>query len=294
MQLIATAPHSPSLLRTRLPRRQPAAHDGATADQAQGLRRLFSGPSLCHLALVSNPHVDDGGGVVERLTSALCALGVNTLVVDAADTSPAAAELAVLDLRACIEPLSPQVSYLAARGLPQRHVDGRGSSAAWLDQLAAAAPQAQAVLVHAGASDLARLYSRLHSPQFLRPLVLASDHADSITHAYAAMKLLAMRRQLMSFDVLVAAPTSSASRRRAAAIAARLASCADTFLGASVRNWVALDPACDVRQPCADALVSLLAAQLAAQLAVQMDAQTDAQTDAHPDDAAARTPSILN
>lgn len=290
MQLIATAPHSPSLLRTRLPRRQPAAHDGPTADQAQGLRRLFSGPSLCHLALVSNPFVDESGGVVERLTSALCALGVNTLVVDAADTSPAAAELAVLDLRACIEPLSPQVSYLAARGLPRRHVDGRGSSAAWLDQLAAAAPQAQAVLVHAGASDLARLYSRAGSPQCLRPLVLVSDHAESITHAYAAMKLLAMRRQLLSFDVLVAAPTSSASRRRAAALAGRLTSCADSFLGASVRDWVALDPACDVREPCTDALVGLLAAQLATQL----DAQTDTQMSMQHDDCALRTPSILN
>ncbi len=82
--------------------------------------------------------------------------------------------------------------------------------------------------MHAGAADLARLYPR----QMLRPLLLAGDGAESITHAYAAMKLLALRRRLMSVDVLVAKAGTAAARRQAAAIAGRLASCAERFLGA--------------------------------------------------------------
>ena len=167
-------------------------------------------------------------------------MGLNTLVVDAADSSPAPHELAALDLRACIEPLSPQVSYLAARGLPLRHVDTRGSSAHFLDRLQAAAPQARVLLVHAGAPDLARLFGR----RALRPLLLAADQPDSLTHAYAAMKLLVMRCALMSYDLLLAAPPTG---RRVPAIAQRLASCADSFLGAALHDWVAIDPACDVR-----------------------------------------------
>ena len=94
------------------------------------------------------------------------------------------------------------MSYLAARGLPLRHVDTRGSSAHFLDRLQAAAPQARVVLVHAGAPDLARLFGR----RALRPLLLAADQPDSLTHAYAAMKLLVMRCALMSYDLLLAAP----------------------------------------------------------------------------------------
>jgi hypothetical protein len=185
----------------------------------------------------------------------LGAMGLDTLVVDAADNSPAPQELAALNLRACIEPLSPQVSYLAARGLPLRHVDTRGSSAHFLDRLHAAAPQARVLLVHAGAPDLARLFGR----RPLRPLLLAADLPDSLTHAYAAMKLLVMRCALMSYDLLLAAPPTN---RRVPAIAQRLASCADSFLGAALHDWVAIDPACDVREAPPEALVDLVAAQL--------------------------------
>ena len=45
-------------------------------------------------------------------------------------------------------------------------------------------------------------------------------------------------------------------------IAQRLASCADSFLGAALRDWVAIDPACDVRDPPGAALSRLVAAQL--------------------------------
>jgi len=256
MQRNDSVRHVPeSVLHARAPRR----------DQAQSLRRLFAGAQVCPLALVANPHVAFSGVMLERLTTALGTLGLNTLVVDAADTSPAAGELAALDLRACIEPLSAQVSYLAARGLPLRHVDTHGSSSAWLDRLAAAAPQVQVMLVHAGAADLARLFT--HQP--LRPVLLAADHPQSMTHAYAAMKLLAMRRGLMSFDLLLAAPPK---QPRAAVIARRLASCAESFLGAAVREWVAIDPACDVREAPGAALLRLVSEQVRHEAAMDSDA----------------------
>lgn len=233
-------------------------HSSATpspTDQAHGLRRLFAGTQACHIALVANPHVAFNSVVLERLTTTLGALGLNTLVVDAADNSPSPHELAGLDLSACIEPLSAQVSYLAARGLPLAHVDTRGSSAHLLDRLQAAAPLCRVLLVHAGASDLARLYPR----RALRPLLLAADQPESVTHAYAAMKLLVQRCALMSYDLLLAAPPSGV---RVPLIAERLASCAESFLGASLRDWVSIDPACDVRDAPTAALSALLAAQL--------------------------------
>ena len=224
-------------------------------DQAQGLRRLFAGTRACHIALAANPHVAFTGVVLERLTTTLGAMGLSTLVVDAADSSPPPHELAALDLRACIEPLSEQVSYLAARGLPLAHVDTRGSSAHLLDRLHAAAPQCRVLVVHAGASDLARLYPR----SALRPLLLAADQPESLTHAYASMKLLVQRCGLMSYDLLLAAPPSAP---RVPLIAERLASCAENFLGAALRDWLALDPACDVRDIPPPALSALVAAQL--------------------------------
>jgi len=235
-----------------------AFHDAAAADQAQGLRQLFAGARPRHLALVANPHVAFGHVMLERLTTVLDAMGLATLVVDAAESSPAPQELAALDLRACIEPLSSRVSYLAARGLPLRHVDTRGSAAQLLERLQAAAPHCRVLLVHAGASDLARLYAR-HA---LRPMLLAADGPQSITQAYASMKLLALRNGLMSYDLLLAAPPAAS---RTPAIAERLASCADSFLGAALHDWAAVDPCCDVRESPGPALMRLVAAQLQSQ-----------------------------
>jgi hypothetical protein len=231
------------------------SHTASAADQAHGLRRLFAGTQAQFIALVANPHVAFSSVVLERLTTVLDAMGRNTLVVDAADSSPPPQELAALDLRAGIEPLSARVSYLAARGLPLRHVDTRGSSAHFLDRLQAAAPQCGVLLVHAGAPDLARLFTR----RALRPMLLAANQPDSVTHAYAAMKLLATRCGLMSYDLLLAAAPAS---RRASMIAQRLASCAESFIGAALHDWVAIDPACDVRDSPGEALHALVAAQL--------------------------------
>lgn len=235
-----------------------AFHDPTAGDQAQGLRQLFADATPRHLALVANPHVAFGHVMLERLTTVLDAMGLATLVVDAADSSPAPQELAALDLRACIEPLSSRVSYLAARGLPLRHVDTRGSAAHFLERLQAAAPHCRVLLVHAGASDLARMYAR----RALRPLLLAADLPESITQAYASMKLLALRNGLMSYDLLLAATPAAA---RTTTIAERLASCADSFLGAALHDWAAVDPSCDVRESPGPALMRLVAAQLQSQ-----------------------------
>ena len=107
----------------------------APLDQAHGLRRLFSGQRQRFLPLAANPHVAFSAVVLERLTATLVAAGQNVLVVDAADSSPAAHELARLDLSLAVEVLSPQVGYLAGRGLPLAYVDTRGSAGSLLDAL---------------------------------------------------------------------------------------------------------------------------------------------------------------
>lgn len=209
-------------------------------DQAHGLRRLFAQAGARLVPVVSNPHMAFGGVLLERLCSALAEQGARTLLVDASEGAPAADELAVMGLAECIDALSPDVSYLAARTLPLRYVDTHGSTAPFLQAVLDAAPQADVVLVHAGASELSRLFARQTLATQVRPLLLAGDHPVSVTHAYASMKLLALRARLMVFHlVLGAAPTSPRAER----IAAQLARCADTFIGALLQDWAQVDPA---------------------------------------------------
>ena len=73
--------------------------------------------------------------MLARLASVFAEQGLNTLVVDAADTAPEPGELAFIDLGACVEPLSPQLAYLAARGLPMQHVDTHGSCASFIPRM---------------------------------------------------------------------------------------------------------------------------------------------------------------
>jgi hypothetical protein len=214
-------------------------------DQADGLRRLFAHARVHVVPVVSNPHVAFGGVMLERLCAALGAVGKHTLVVDAAERSPAPLEMAEVDLAECIEPLSSQVSYLAARGLPLRFVDTHGSTTAFLQSVSDAAPYADVVLVHASAQDLYRMFVRTQATQPVRPLVLADDRPASVTHAYAAMKLMVQRGGMMVYDLLLAAAPQSP---RASRIAAQLATCADDFLGAVLREWVQIDPASDVNE----------------------------------------------
>lgn len=226
-------------------------------DQADGLRRLFAEARPRRVVpLVANPHVAFSGAVIERLTAAFGAAGRHTLVVDAADDAPAPQELARMDLASAIEPLGPDVSYLAARGLPLAYVDTRGSASALLDALADAAPQADVVLVHASASDLVRVFQR----RAARPMVIGADHPESIKHAYASVKLLAQRCTLMTFDLLLAAAPGN---RRLQHIAGSLAGTADGFLGSLMQAWAVVDPASPPgARPQAD-LLRLVQAQLA-------------------------------
>jgi flagellar biosynthesis protein FlhG len=228
----------------------------APLDQADGLRRLFNPTRTRYIAVASNPHVAFATVLVERLTTALTASGRKLLLVDAADSAPEPHELTQLDLAAGVEQLSPQIAYLAARGLPLRHVDTRGSCAGMLQALSDAAPQADVVLVHAGASELSRLFSH----RVVRPILLAADCAPSVTHAYGAMKLLAARNGLMAFDLMLAVGPQRVRRQH---LARQIAQCADSFLGAALHDWIAVDPACDVAEAPDAALMRLARHQLA-------------------------------
>lgn len=223
-------------------------------DQADGLRRLFARHRVKMVPVVSNPHVAFGGVMLERLCAGFTEHGLHVLVVDASERASAPSELAVMDLADAIEPLADGVSYLAARGLPIRHVDATGSTAPFLTALTDAAPRAEVVLVHAPANELCRLFARSaelarrsgDDGALVRPLLLADDRPASVTHAYAALKLLTQRAGLVVHDLLLgAAPNSPRAER----IAIQLATCADDFLGAVLRDWIRLDPATDASEP---------------------------------------------
>ena len=219
-------------------------------DQADGLRRMFSGSRVRFVPVVSNPHLSMGGLLLERLCSAFGEHDAHTLVVDASERAQVAGEMALIELSECLEPLSERVTYLAARGLPLRFVDTHGFTSGFLQTLLDAAGQVDVVLVHAPATDLCRMFSR-HDPRNaarddMRPLFLVDDRPASVTHAYAAMKLLTQRAGLFVHDVLLGAAQHSP---RAARIAGQLATCADTFLGAAVRESMQIDPSADPAAP---------------------------------------------
>ncbi|HEY1089941.1 MAG TPA: flagellar biosynthesis protein [Burkholderiaceae bacterium] len=207
----------------------------APQDQADGLRRLFATSRARFVPVLSNPHVVGSGALLEGICAAFSELGLHTLVVDAGELSPEPADLSAVDLAACVEPLSQQVSYLPARGLPMRYVNAQGSAAQFLEAVSAALPQADVILLHASAAELARLIASRE----LRPLLLADTDPRSVTHAYAGMKWLAHRAGLMVYSLLLAAPQRLLLADR---IAQQLSSCADGFLGAVLRDWASLDP----------------------------------------------------
>ncbi len=230
------------------------------SDQADGLRRMFSGSRMRFVPVVSNPHIAFGGVLLERLCTAFAERRASTLVVDAGERASEAGEMALVDLGQCIERLSERVSYLPARGLPIRFVDSTGSTRGLLQAIAEAAPRCHVVLVHASAPELCRLFSQRRAGSTGAdapcPIVLAEDRPDSVTHAYAAMKLLTQRAGLPVFDmVLGAAPHSPRAER----IATQMASCADSFFGAVLRDWARVDPAGDATEPPSLALARLVA-----------------------------------
>ena len=236
-------------------------------DQAAGLRQMFTGECARFVPVVANPHVACGGVLLERLSTAFVERGARVLVVDAGERAGNAGEMALVDLGQCIERLSPRVSYLAARGLAIRFVDASGSTRRFLDRVAEAAPGCDVVVVHAPANELCRTFGhgRRSGVAFLGedapcPIVFAEDRPASVTHAYAAMKLLAERAGFaLSELVLGAAPSSPRAER----IAAKLASCADHFFAGVLRDWARVDPAGDPCDPPGDDLRRIVAARLA-------------------------------
>jgi hypothetical protein len=161
-----------------------------------------------------------------------------------------------VDLSACVETLSPQVMYLAARGLPMRYLDSRATMAGFLDALRSAAPRADVVLVHASASDLRRMFAG-RTPS---PVLLAGNRPDSLTHAYGSMKLLSQRLGMLAYDLIIAADVGAKQARR---MADRLGECGDHFLGAALRHSAVIDPLEPARTGLPAALKRLVADQLA-------------------------------
>jgi flagellar biosynthesis protein FlhG len=236
---------------------RPATRSTTPKDQAHGLRTLFAAHAMRFIPLVHNPMVGGGGAVMERLCAAAAERGLRTLVVDAADTASAPQELAAVDLSACVETLSPSVLYLAARGLPMRYLDSRATMTGFLEALQTAAPSADLVLLHASASDLRRMFAG-RTPS---PLLLANNRPDSLTQAYASMKLLSQRLGALTYDLVIAADVGA---KRARGMADRLSECADHFLGAALRHSVVVDPLEPAKPTVSTALKRLLAAQLGA------------------------------
>ncbi|XVJ69805.1 MAG: flagellar biosynthesis protein [Rhizobacter sp.] len=230
----------------------------APLDQADGLRRLFARNPLRVIPVVSNPHMAFGGVLLERICTTFAEQGAQVLVVDASERAPAPHEVSLMELREGIEPLSSHVSYLAARGLLLRYVDTHGSTANFVNHLTDAAPSADVVLIHASAMDHCRLLGRsvqMRSTRLwasaARPLLLVDDRPSSVTHAYASLKLLTQRAEVMVHDILLGASELSP---RAPRIAEQLRSCAEHFLGAVVRDVLLLDPATDPRQRATSAM----------------------------------------
>jgi flagellar biosynthesis protein FlhG len=219
------------------------SHSFKGSDQADGLRRLFAAPRQQIVPVAANRQVDCAGVLMERLSLAFSNLGAHVFVIDAADSSPQPHELVDIDLPSCIERLGSGVHYLAARGLPRRHVNTE------------CVPQADVVIVHAEARDLCRLLGRRE----VAPVLLSELSSESLTEAYASMKLLSQRCGLMAFDLLV----GMASRpRRAERVADRLASCADNFLSAVLRSWAPVDRDLPITAPVSTELERLAANQL--------------------------------
>lgn len=241
---------------------QPHRRTAAPLDQAHGLRQRFAGAQARFLPLVHNPHVPGTGAVMERLCAALADQGLQVLVVDAADSASPAHQLATVDLAACIERLSPQVSYLAAGGLAVHFLDSRATLAGFIEALrgAAAATSADLVLLHAGALELRRMFAG----QAPRPMLLAGARPDSLTHAYTSMKLLSQRLGALAYDLVVA---GDVGQRRARRMGDRLADCADHFLGAALRQVAVVDPLQNAGAPLGADLRALVADLLAAQAA---------------------------
>jgi hypothetical protein len=221
------------------------------ADQAHGLRQLFHSGHRLLLPVVQSEKVGTSGVLLERLCTAFTDAGHQVLLVDAGPSSALPSEWASLDLASSLEPLGDRLQYLAARGLPMHFLDPRGSTAPFVEAALEAQPQAEVVILNAGPSELCRMF--LHAEHLHRApaMLLAEDHPDSVTHAYAAMKLLSQRAGWLVYDLMLSVAARSP---RAERISQQMSRCADDFLGAVLRQSLYVDPLCDPCDPPSPAL----------------------------------------
>ena len=184
----------------------------APIDQAHGLRRLFAGSGVRHIALVANPHVAFSGvraraadrgarrGRAEHAGRRRRRQRRRRRTSWPRSTCPVAS-------RRCRR----RCRYLAARGLPLRHVDTRGvgrcCSTRW--RWPRRAPRSMLRACRRQRPGAAVPGARA------RPLLLAADQPDSVTHAYAAMQ--AAGAALRADELRPAAGRGAASPRAARA-----------------------------------------------------------------------------
>ena len=149
----------------------------------------------------------------------------HTLVVDAGERAGAAGEMALIDLGA-VRRAAVAAGLLPGRARPADPLRRRRPARPAPSSSASPKPRrgCDVVLVHASAAELCRLFARAarRSAAIAAPcpIVLADDRPPSVTHAYAAMKLLAQRAGLVVHDLLLgAAPHSPRAERIAAKLA---------------------------------------------------------------------------
>lgn len=210
-------------------------------DQADGLRRLFAPHAGVLVPVLSQPGIEASDLLIDTLVGAYLERGLQVLVVDAGAAARAAPELARINLAACLETLSDDVSMLEARGLVGHYLDAQGSAARLPDALRQAAPHADVILLHAPVAELARV---LVGQPACRPILMADLKPEHLTAAYGAMKWLQQRAGCQVFGLLLAGHPKLALTQR---IAAQLADCAERFLGAALPVWAALDPLAGLR-----------------------------------------------
>ena len=142
----------------------------------------------------------------------------------------------MVDLGACVEPLSPQV-VVPRRARPaaalrrRRRLDAQRSCSARAEAAPACRRRPRP---RRRASELCRLFAHGRVESALAGAAVPDRSPTtgraSVTHAYAAMKLLAQRAGLRRQRA--AARRRRRSRRAPSASPTQLASCADDFLGA--------------------------------------------------------------
>lgn len=202
-------------------------------DQAHGLRRLFAHHTVHLLPVVSNPYVPGAHMLMEGLCHGLAAQGLHTLVVDAAPSpyttgvDVAQAVARDLDLGQWIDELDTHTSVLAASPTLGHFADRAGASSLLFEALREAAPSADVIMFHADAAVLGGLFAHRR----VRPLVMSTDEAASLTHAYAAIKILTQYGALVQHSVVMDLPRQAMGLPLAAT---RLVKCASDFLGAQV------------------------------------------------------------